>query len=159
MSDKIIAVTGHQCEKISDRYGLEQLFQRTFLEVEPKQVIVGMACGSDLLGGLAAIKASFPVVAVIPWAGHQESKYITECEQCQEHYQFVRHFSREVIVLNDAQEYPGPQAFHARNHYMVDNATHVLAFYDGGVRSGTAATVKYATDTGKPIRNIYDRLV
>jgi len=153
----IVAVTGHQHGKVKDEDTLNRLFQRTFLEVEPEKIIVGMACGTDLIAGVAGILTCFPVEAVIPWKGHEKSKYITDCDVCREHYQFVKHFAQKVTVLNDAEEYPGPKAFHTRNHYMVDNATHLLAYYDGGSRSGTSATVNYADGRDVPVRNLYGK--
>ena len=155
----IIAVTGHQHPKMKDDKALEKLIRKTFLEVEPEKVIVGMACGTDLIAGVAAIKTCFPVIAAIPWAGHEKSDYIQKCETCREHYAFVKHFAQKVVILDKSLEYNGPQVFHARNHYMVDNATHVLAYYDGGKSGGTFATINYADKTDTPVRNLYDKII
>lgn len=148
-----IAVTGHRPEGLNeDAKSLERRIVNTFLEKEPELVIVGMAPGTDLIAGLAAIKTCFPYWAVIPWAGHKPSK------GWEEEYSSVRHFAQKVIILDESEEYPGPHAFFARNHFMVDNSTHLLAYLSPeSVRGGTLHCVSYARNKGIPVRNIYLR--
>lgn len=149
-----IAVTGHRPKGLNeDAKSLEKRIADTFLDKEPELVIVGMASGVDLIAGLAAIKTCFPYWAVLPWAGHERSHYIKGWEK---EYSTVKHFAQKVIILDESEEYPGPGAFFARNHFMVDNATHLLAYLKPGTnRGGTFECVNYAKKKKVPVRNIY----
>lgn len=151
-----IAVTGHQCASLKcDRFELIRRFAEHFDTKKPELVIVGMACGTDLLAGRAALEKGYPVLGVIPWAGHKQSKYITECVLCTHLYTTVSAWAVDVVVLNDSIEYPGPSAFYARNHHMVDIADEVAAYWSGRRRTGTGATVHYANLRDKSVENLY----
>lgn len=151
-----IAVTGHQHEAIrcSD-FELIYRFNKVFKKCDASLVTVGMACGTDLLAGIAALESGILVEAVIPWAGHQKSKYIQKCPTCVVHYQRVLDNADMVEILNNSKEYPGPAVFHVRNRYMVDGANMVATYWSGNPRSGTGSTVNYANKTGKPVENVY----
>jgi hypothetical protein len=59
----------------------------------------------------------------------------------------------EVVELRrpiDAAD--GWRAYHARNRWIVDRASLVVAFWDGAPRSGTGATVAYARRRGVAVR-------
>lgn len=149
-----LAITGHRTKGIiDDKVKLDKLLQKTFLEVEPDVILVGMSEGFDLLAGIAGIKTCYPVWSIIPWAGHQQSDYIKGFEQ---DYEFVKHFSQKVIVLDESEEYPGPQAFHKRNKYLIDNCDRVLA-YSSGEKSGTRSTLNYGLSRGIKYRNLYGK--
>lgn len=147
----IIAVTGHRPEsiKVEKKY-LSELFLNTFLEAGPDEVIVGMASGIDLWAGRSAVAGCFSVTAAVPWKGHKPR------QGDESEYDFIMQFASKIVYVNEAEAYPGPQVYAERNHYMVDNATHLLAYYNGQPWGGTCECVEYAK--GKiPMRNLYDK--
>lgn len=151
-----IAVTGHQCRSIRCfTTELIRRFEEQFKKTQPDTVIVGMACGSDIIAGYTALEMNLAVDAVMPWAGHKNSQYIQKCDFCKKMYDIIWDHCANRIVLDDSLVYPGPNAFHARNRYMVDNADSVVAYWSGSVRSGTGSTVRYANSKGKLVTNIY----
>jgi uncharacterized phage-like protein YoqJ len=60
-----------------------------------------------------------------------------------------------VVNVNESIDYPGPKCYHDRNHWMVDNADRVLAYWSGKKSGGTYACVQYAEKQGKRVRNCY----
>ena len=59
-------------------------------------------------------------------------------------YQYVLASADETVFVSDT---PGRAAFFARNHYMVDRASRLIAVYSGG-GGGTLETIKYARSKG-----------
>lgn len=58
----------------------------------------------------------------------------------------------EVIVLSENYY---PRCFLERDEFMVDNASLLIAYYDGRERGGTYYTVKKATTDGIRVVNVY----
>lgn len=147
-----ITVTGHRPEKIVEGpIIVGKLFQETFLEAEPEVVNIGMAAGIDLIAGIAAIKTCFPVHAYVPWKGHKPRK------GDEGDYDFVKHFAQKVIYVTDYDSYPGPWVYPKRNRAMVDNGTHVLAYWNGDEAGGTYDCVSYALTQDQKVRNLYGK--
>lgn len=119
-------------------------------EFTPDVCITGMANGYDLWYADEALLQGIEVWAARPWRGHAPRSGDEEL--------YARVFgeaSRVVNVVED-YDYPGAWCYHARNHWMVDNATHVLAYLDPEKKSGgTYQCVRYAHEKGKPVKNLY----
>ena len=107
--------------------------------------ITGMCVGVDLWAAEAviALQSVHPdamLVAAIPFEGQEAVWPLSARRQ----YRRVREMCQRVEVLSKTG---GSAAYLRRNRWMVDSADTVLAVYALGtddVRSGTAATVRYA---------------
>lgn len=145
----IIAVTGHRSEDCEDEATVRERLRAAFDDARPSRVIVGMANGVDLWAGAEALYLGIEVWAAKPWAGHGPRASDREL------YAQVIESAGKVVNVTEYTEYPGPWCYHARNEWMVDNATHVLAYWSGKKSGGTYACMKYAMKQEVPIRNIY----
>lgn len=145
----IIAVTGHRSEDCEDESIVRNKLRAAFEDAAPDAVIVGMANGVDLWAGAEAIGLGIDVIAARPWATHAARNDDAEL------YASVIEGASRVVVVDEAESYLGPWLYHKRNEWMVDNATHVLAYWSGKKSGGTYACLRYAMRTQKPIRNIY----
>ena len=64
----------------------------------------------------------------------------------------IRLYADDVVEMrNPITGYDNFFAYHARNREMVDRATHVLAFWDGDVRTGTGSCLAYAARMGREV--------
>ena len=61
-------------------------------------------------------------------------------------------FARVLIILS---EYYYTRCFLDRDEFMVENASLLIAFYDGREKGGTYYTFKKANCLGVPVVNIY----
>lgn len=142
-----VAGTGHRTEQCEDEFIVRRKIKDALVSVDVDSVYCGMADGYDLWLADEALAAGIPVIACRPWANHYSSDKL---------YDYVIEHATDIINVSESEEYPGPWAYHNRNHYMVDSATHVLAYLDPNTKSGgTYQCVKYAKSKGKPVRNIY----
>lgn len=140
----IVAVTGHRSEKCQSEYIVRSRLRAVLSAFRPDFVIVGMANGTDLWAGDEAIGLGLPVWAARPWAGHEPRTSDVEL------YTKVIENAAKVVNINESIDYPGPWVYHVRNHYMVDNATHVLGYLNPQAKSGgTFQCWKYAKDSGE----------
>lgn len=112
-------------------------------------VICGMANGVDLWAGNVALDMGLPVIAAKPWRGHGPRKSDVAL------YERIIKEAVEVVYVDSSMEYRGPWVYQKRNEWMVDNATHVLAYYNGKGRGGTYNCIAYAEKVKKPVRNVY----
>lgn len=147
----IIAVTGHRPEDCEDESIVRGRLRETLSESRPSTVIVGMAAGVDLWAGDEALGLGIDVWAAKPWETHGPRKVDADL------YAKVIAGASKVVVVTETLggKYPGPWAYHKRNEWMVDHATHVLAYWSGKESGGTYACYKYAKKVGRPVRNIY----
>lgn len=145
----IIAVTGHRSEDCESEGIVRERLRASFIDAQPTSVIVGMANGVDLWAGAEAINLGISVVAARPWATHTPRNDDVEL------YAFVINGASRVVCVDEAESYVGPWLYHKRNEWMVDNATHILAYWSGKKSGGTYACLRYAMKQEKPIRNIY----
>jgi uncharacterized phage-like protein YoqJ len=146
----IVAGTGHRPEDCE-----AETIVRTKARVKlqyTKDVstfITGMAAGFDLWAADEAIKLGIDVIAARPWAGHEPRV------QDKELYDWVLHRAKQVVVVTDVEEYPGPQVYHTRNKWMVDHADVVMCYWNGKESGGTYACRKYAKSKDKRVANIW----
>ena len=110
----------------------------------------GMARGFDLIAAqkVLQLKKDYQIrlIACIPFGAQID----TLGEKDREIYKNVLEKCDDVHVLS-AGYYPG--CMHARNRFMVDNASIVYAYYRGDEfsRGGTTYTVNYAEKTNKKL--------
>lgn len=146
----IVCGTGHRPEDCEEE-SIVRCKIRTALRYSGADTIIcGMAAGYDLWFGDEARLLDIEVWAAKPWAGHEARP---DDEQL---YSKIIEYASRVVNVSEEIEFPGSWCYHARNHWMVDNATHVLAYLNpDAVSGGTYQCVKYARGR-KPIRNIYE---
>lgn len=146
----IVAVTGHRSEDCESEEVVRQKFRTAFTyATDLESVIVGMANGCDLWAGDEARLLGLDIIAAKPWTGHTHRKADAEL------YATIIEAATEVVNVVEQDKYPGVWVYHARDKWMVDNCTHVLAYlHPNATKGGTFGTVKYARGK-KPIRNIY----
>lgn len=147
----IIVVTGHRSEDCEPESIVRQKFRNVFnYTTGVDAVIIGMANGVDLWAGDEALAVGFEVWAAKPWAGHEPRAGDEEL------YARIIEAASRVVNVSEEVKFPGAWCYHERNHWMVDNGTHVLAYLNPlAKRGGTYECVKYARGK-KPIRNIYE---
>lgn len=98
-----------------------------------------------------SLKCDLPgisLTAVIPFEGQAERYNIYDKRV----YRRLLELADKVIVLSD---YYYPRCFLDRDKFMVENASYLIAYYDGREKGGTYYTVKKARARGIPIINVY----
>lgn len=149
-----IALTGHRSEDCRSEGDVRERI-RGALSTAPEKVeavICGMANGVDLWGGAEALDLGIPVIAAKPWAGH--GPRVSDVAL----YERILREAVEIVDVDPSQDYPGPWAYHKRNEWMVDHATHVLGYYSGKGKGGTYSCLAYAKKVlpEDHIRNVYN---
>lgn len=147
----IVAGTGHRPEQCEDEGVVRLKASIKLRDTEGVETFIsGMAAGFDLWAADEAIDLGIPVIAARPWAGHKPRNGDEEL------YQKVLDNAIEIVDVMDAERYPGPQVYDLRNQWMVDNATHLMAYWSGVEKGGTWNCVQYARDQDHiKIANIY----
>jgi uncharacterized phage-like protein YoqJ len=143
----VFAGTGHRPDKLggydpSVSTRLVDLARASLLKYQPGEVVSGMALGWDTALALAAIEVDIPLTAAVPYEG-QERKWKPEQKQV---FHTILARATTVTVVS-----PGGYAFwkmQARNEWMVDRATRVLALWNGG-GGGTGNCIAYARARGR----------
>jgi uncharacterized phage-like protein YoqJ len=147
----ILAGTGHRPEDCESEMTVRSKISEALKDLCPQTVITGLAAGFDLWLGREALDLGIEVIAARPWKTH--GPRIADREL----YSRVLAGASRVVDVVDAESYPGPWVYHKRNEWMVDNATHLLAYWSGKTHGGTYNCVKYAMKQQIPMRNIYGR--
>ena len=109
----------------------------------------GMAQGVDLWAAeiVLDLKKKNPALrlhCILPCEG-QERKWLASE---QERYRSILRQADEVIYVN--REYSA-DCMLARNRYLVEHSSVLLAVYNGAYRSGTGMTVRYAKQLGREV--------
>lgn len=144
----IVAFTGHRPEDCRSEEDVRSRFRSTLQETNPNTVITGMAAGVDLWAADEARLLGIEIWAARPWSTHRPRHADLLL------YTTILDAASKVVVVTKTDEYPGPWVYHKRNEWMVDNATHVLAYWSGKKVGGTFACINYAHGR-KPVRNVY----
>lgn len=109
--------------------------------------ISGFASGVDLIfaGIVAGLKSEHPITleATIPYPGRMKSPDRT----------FQRPLKECDIVKVHTKQY-SKSCYMVRNRYMVDCSTLVIAVHDYRKSGGTAATMRYALQMKRNVREI-----
>lgn len=143
---KAVAFTGHRQERITtDRDTLFAELYRTIEELYRAgytTFLTGMAQGFDLLAAEAVWQlradngADIRLVAAIPFRA--------QCERFtpQDKHRYFRIAELAECVILSESYFSG--CFHRRNNYLVDNASVVVAYWDGIPKGGTYYTLERA---------------
>lgn len=143
---RAIAFTGHRQERITtDRNTLFAELYSTVIELYTNgynTYLTGMAQGFDLLAAEAVWQyrndnhADIRLIAVIPF----HTQFARFSPEDKHRYFRIAQIAECVILAENY--YTG--CFHRRNDYLTDNASVVVAYYDGIPQGGTHYTVQRA---------------
>ena len=151
----VIAGTGHRPSKLSGynpgnpvRSWLRDTARDLLTQPRVRESVVsgisGMALGWDQDLASLFVELHIPWIAAIPFEG-QESVWP---EKSKKEYRELLKLAKEVVVVS-----PGSYSTYkmqARNCWMVNHATHILAAFDGSF-GGTANCLRYANTKGVPV--------
>ena len=150
------AFTGHRFYDFSQRKLIQERLTSAISEAYDhgiRNFISGFALGIDLMAAqlVQSLKCDLPgisLTAAIPFAGQAERYNIYDKRV----YRRLLELADKVIVLSDCYY---PRCFLDRDKFMVENASYLIAYYDGREKGGTYYTVKKARARGIPIINVY----
>lgn len=150
------AFTGHRFYDFSQREFIQERLTSAISEAYDhgiRNFISGFALGIDLMAAqlVQSLKCDLPgisLTAVIPFEGQAERYNIYDKRV----YRRLLELADKVIVLSDCYY---PRCFLDRDEFMVENASYLIAYYDGREKGGTYYTVKKARARGIPIINVY----
>ena len=149
---KACTFTGHRPERLElpEEQVKEWLKEQIERAVDDgyTDFITGMQRGVDLWAAEAVLKLidndrQIRLIAACAFRG-MENRWDTDWQQ---RYHHVLYHSDEVHYISD---HPGRKAFYARNHWMVDHASRLIAVYSGAP-GGTKETIDYARKNKRSI--------
>ena len=145
-----VSFTGHRSYDRSNDAALREEI-RGHYEEGFRIFLCGMARGFDLAAGecVADLRRELPglqLECIIPFRGQEQGFSQADRER------FLRLVERADRVVTLAESYRAG-AYHARNDYLVDNASAIIAYYNGS-KGGTHYTVHRATRRGLRISNL-----
>ncbi len=156
---KTVAFTGHRSVTGISRGELSHRLDKTLVGCYDRgyrRFITGMAIGFDMLAAEAVLRlrASRPdvhLMAAIPFPG-QPARFSLEDGQ-----RYIRLLeaadSRKMV---SAFYHSG--CFHRRNDYMIDQASMLIALWDGKPSGGTYYTCSEALRRGLSVVNLFEQL-
>ncbi len=147
--------TGHRPQKLHQPEeeiceGLDEAVVRAYNDGF-RYFITGMAMGVDIWAGESVLKlknshTDICLIAAVPYPGQEKNfphewklKYAELLDKC----------DKAEIISEKYQK----GAFHARDRWMVDHSSMIIAVYNGEP-GGTAITVAYAKKEGLELRGI-----
>ncbi len=150
------AFTGHRFYDFSQREFIQERLTSAISEAYDhgiRNFISGFALGIDLMAAqlVQSLKCNLPgisLTAAIPFEGQAERYNIYDKRV----YGRLLELADKVIVLSDCYY---PRCFLDRDEFMVENASYLIAYYDGREKGGTYYTFKKARARGIPIINVY----
>lgn len=153
---KTAAFTGHRFIRCNDRQRLVTNLERaisTCLQSGIHHFLCGMAVGFDMLAAetLLAMKADNPdirLTVVIPFRGQSFRFNFADKER----YRSILGKANNVVCLSETY-FDG--CFLRRNDYMLNHASHIIAYYNGEPKGGTFYTCRRAERMGLEITNLY----
>lgn len=151
-----VAFTGHRFYDFSQRKFIQERLTSAISEAYDhgiRNFISGFALGIDLMAAqlVQSLKCNLPgisLTAAIPFEDQAERYNIYDKRV----YRRLLELADKVIVLSDCYY---PRCFLDRDEFMVENASYLIAYYDGREKGGTYYTVKKARARGIPIINVY----
>lgn len=148
--EQTCCVTGHRdipFEKIP--YVQDQLRQELVQAIQHgyTHFISGFASGVDLIfaGIVAGLKSEYPITleAAIPYPGRMKTPD-----------KIFQRLMKECDIVKVHTEQYSKSCYMVRNRYMVDCSTLVIAVHDGRKSGGTAATMRYALQMKRNVKEI-----
>lgn len=153
MADLVLGITGHRPDKLGG-YGPSALqaavkvaLMHELVRLRPTSIIAGMALGVDQWAAEIAHQLKIPFIAAVPCAGQDR----LWPETSRAWYRHLLLLAAETVIVSPG-EY-SVRAMHARNRWIVDHSTALLAVWDGSV-GGTSACVALAEHKKMPITRI-----
>ena len=147
----MICITGHRDAPDGSLHELNRWLMETYLQKGVGiHLVIGMATGFDLIAAKWASMNSVPFTAVIPFPYQVHTAMWNKKDKdcCQD----LLTRAGEIVILHEDYS---PKYYLERDRVMVDMCSHVVAWWNGMAKGGTAYTVKYATRKGKPVQNIF----
>ncbi|MCR5652950.1 MAG: DUF1273 domain-containing protein [Ruminococcus sp.] len=144
--------TGHRPERLEvpKKQVIDWLYKQIKQAADEgyTEFITGMQRGVDLWAAEAVLKLrregrQIRLIAACAFKG-MENRWDMNW---QIRYHHVLSHSDEVHYISDT---PGRKAFYARNHWMVDRASRLIAVYSGAP-GGTKETIEYARKNGRSV--------
>jgi uncharacterized phage-like protein YoqJ len=157
MGSMIWCATGHRPDKLGGydegiRIKLITLAHNKLDEINPENVITGMAQGWDMVIARACLEKDIPYIAAVPC---QKQAASWPYRAMAEHKYLLEHAERIEMISTHCS----PGCFFKRNMWMVDNSLAVLALYNGEPKGGTYNCVSYAEKKGRHILNVWDEWI
>lgn len=151
--------TGHRPEKIPQemiaplQYQLAEAIEQAVADGYCR-FISGMSRGFDFWAAqiVLSMKEQYPQIeleAALPCVGQERAWIIPQQEE------FQTLLNQADIQTCLSQVYT-KGCMHARNRYMVDSSSLLIAFYNGDKTGGTAYTCRYASTQGIQIVNLFE---
>lgn len=156
MRDKTCCFTGHRRLPKGE---VEQIKQQTSLYI--KELIeqgvcyfgAGGALGFDTIAAQCVLlaKCSYPhikLILILPCENQTRGWQQKDIDI----YEDIKK-KADKVVYTSRQYYDGCML--KRNRHMVDNSGYCLCYYNGNSHSGTGYTVRYATEQGLTVINLF----
>lgn len=127
---------------------LEELYRRGY-----RCFLSGMAWGFDLAAAEQVVRlrqryADVRLVAVEPFAGFRR---LFRGDAAERYDNVISCADERICVGEDT----GTKGYFARNRYLVEHASYIVAWWDGIKRGGTHYTVRRALREGIGVENLY----
>ena len=150
------AFSGHRFIDASQREHVKKRLSSAVLDAYGNGIrnfISGFAIGFDMMAAevVAALKQTHPditLTAAIPFNGQASRFGFYDRKR----YDRLLEVADEVIMLSDSYY---PRCFLERDEFMVNNASCLIAYYDGREKGGTFYTIRKATAQNIPIVNVF----
>ena len=150
----IVAITGHRKLTPADGALVTARVEALIYEVRPDVVIFGGAVGVDTVALAAAQHHRSHHGGTVRAHRSRLVVIVPDVVRAQPHEarEAIRLYADEVVEKRNAiTRTDGWAAYHLRNEAMVNRATHVLGFWDGGHRSGAGSCISYAQRMGRVV--------
>ena len=153
---KTAAFTGHRFIRYKDRQQLKTNLERAITGCYHSGIrhfLCGMAAGFDMLAAetlltMKTVYLDIRLTAVIPFRG-QPGKFNPADKG---RYHFILGKADNVVCLSETY-FDG--CFLRRNDYMLNHASHIIAYYNGEPKGGTFYTYRRAERMNLEITNLY----
>lgn len=148
--NRIIAITGNRNTIIDDHHVILVKIEELITDKTVELIYFGGARGADTIALNAAIEIKIAI-------GRDDIKLVcvipdTLDKQPVDTRGVSRKADKLIELGNPITPNDGYASYHARNHFMVNSSTAVVAFWDGDLHSGTWSTIKYAKALKKPVK-------
>lgn len=149
---RVIAVTGHRPQTLPKTTHQPALWKAIgeWVRDNPAYYIMGGAAGTDQRVAFHAMSYGYPYAIYLPFPFE-----IFTAKWDKVHRQYLDMLIRSADEVISFLAHYDVSGYMIRDRGMVDDATEVLAVYDGRKKGGTAYTVRYAMNLGFPV-HIFD---